>query len=185
MHIFTTDRLLIRPLLAEDETFFCRQYTNEKVMEFNCGALSEKFAGLQFQRSLRANKRASNGGKKSVLTWAIVCKKSKSIIGTQTLSALILPYNKEILAKAKDEAIKQAELGIVLSTKVQRKGIAKEALTALINYSFSVLSLNKINAFYACNNQSSEKLFTRLGFIYDPSFQPLNTNNRYIYLEKQ
>ena len=40
MHSFTTKRLLIRPLLAEDETFFCRQLSNEKVIRYTGGALS-------------------------------------------------------------------------------------------------------------------------------------------------
>lgn len=64
MHSFTTERLFIRPLLAEDETFVCRQYSNEKVMRHNGGAITRIEASKAFSRLLKANHRAINGSKK-------------------------------------------------------------------------------------------------------------------------
>jgi len=176
MHSFTTERLLIRPLIKEDETFFCQQLTNEKVMRYTGGTLALDEANKVFQRSLRANERAKNGGKKSVLTWAILCLNTETIIGTQTLSFLVLPHNAEIIQQAEIKDIKQAEIGIVLKTEIQGKGIGKEAIEALVKYGFHSLTLEKINAFYADKNIASRKLFTNSNFTLGAT-SPLKTSD--------
>jgi len=50
VHNFTTERLLIRPLLAKDETFFCLQYSNEKLMRHNGGAITRTEASKAFSQ---------------------------------------------------------------------------------------------------------------------------------------
>jgi len=184
VHSFITERLLIRPLLAKDQTFFCQQYTNEKVMDNTGGALSQIEAEKQFQRSLRANERAKNGEKKSVLTWAITCLNSGTIIGTQTLSFLILPHNSDVMKQTELDGIAQAEVGIVLSIESQGKGLGKEALAALVEYGFNSLSLDRINAYYVKSNLASARVFARLNFIYDSESKLKNTENtEHCYLQ--
>ena len=177
VHSFTTDRLLIRPLLAEDETFFCQQYTNEIMMRNTGGALSLIEAKKQFLRSLKANERANRGGKKSVLTWAIVCLSTGKIIGSQTFSYLTLPHNIEVIKQTELNGRVQAEVGIVLSIESQGKGLGKEALTALVEYGFNSLLLDRINAFYVKSNLASARVFARLNFICDSASQLKNTEN--------
>lgn len=184
MHSFTTERLLIRPLLAEDEKFFCQQLTNEKVMRYTGGRLDLDEASKVFQRSLRANERAKNGGKKSVLTWAILCIDTQGIIGTQTLSFLVLPHNAEIIQQAEIKGIKQTEIGIMLKSEIQGKGIGKEAIEALVQYGFHSLTLEQINAFYAANNIASRKLFTSLNFTLGSISQFKNSNYSHQFIEK-
>jgi len=184
VHSFTTDRLLIRPLLAEDETFFCQQYTNEIMMRNTGGALSLIEAKKQFLRSLKANERANSGGKKSVLTWAIVRLDTGIIIGSQTFSFLTLPHNIEVIKQTELNGRVQAEVGIVLSIESQGKGLGKEALTALVEYGFNSLSLDRINAFYVKSNLASARVFARLNFICDSESQLKNTENtEHCYLQ--
>jgi RimJ/RimL family protein N-acetyltransferase len=183
MHSFTTERLLIRPLIAEDEAFFCQQLTNEKVMRYTGGTLALDEASKVFQRSLRANERAKNGGKKSVLTWAILCLNTETIIGTQTLSFLVLPHNAEIIQQAEVKGIKQAEIGIVLKSEIQGKGVGKEAIEALVQYGFNSLTLEQINAFYADKNIASRKLFTSLNFTLGATSQLKNVDYSHQHIE--
>ncbi len=181
MHSFTTERLLIRPLLADDETFFCRQFTNEKVMRYTGGTLSKEEASKVFHRSLRANERAKKGGKKSVLTWAIVCRKKEAIIGTQTLSYLIRPHNEEIMSAAELDDIKQAEIGIMLTPKANGKLFPEEAMGALMEYGFTQLKITRINAFYDSRNFATKRFVNKLGFNFSSKYQQEHSTASYQY----
>ena len=184
MHSFTTKRLLIRPLLTEDETFFCQQYSNEKVMRHNGGAITQDEAKKAFLRLLKANHRAINGDKKTIITWAIICKNNNTIIGTQTFSFLIRPHNAKIMSPLDENEIKQAEIGIILCPKANGKLFPEEAMGALMEYGFTHLKFNKINAFYSNKNLATKRFVKKLGFIYNPALQDVGTNNSYQYADK-
>lgn len=164
MHSFTTERLLIRPLAEQDRHFFCQQFTNEKVMRHNGGVLNNEKANKVFQRSLNANQRARKGGKKSLLTWAIVCLEKEVIIGTQTLSFLIRPHNKQVMLKAEKKGIKQTEIAIMLAPKSNGKLYPEEAMGALMEYTFKQLNYNRISAFYNSQNLATKRFIDKLGF---------------------
>jgi ribosomal-protein-alanine N-acetyltransferase len=192
MHSFTTERLLIRPLSEQDRHFFCQQFTNEKVMRHNGGILNNEQASKAFQRSLNANERARKGGKKSLLTWAIVCLKKEVIIGTQTLSFLIRPHNKKIMQQAEKKGLKQTEIGIMLAPKSNGKLYPEEAMGALMEYTFSQLKYNRVNAFYDSKNLATKRFVDKLGFTpakefaSESNYQNENTNKTsYHYYDHQ
>ncbi|WP_286946545.1 GNAT family N-acetyltransferase [Exiguobacterium sp. UBA4551] len=58
----------------------------------------------------------------------------------------------------------RAELGFELSPAYQGQGIAKEAALAVIEYGFTELSLNRIEALVLPENTASQRLLERLGF---------------------
>lgn len=184
MHSFTTERLLIRPLLEEDEDFFSRQYSNKKVMRHNGGALTPLEANKAFFRSLKANHRAISGGKKSVITWTIICKNSHSIIGTQTFSFLIRPHNAKIMSQVAMDETKQAEIGIVLCPKANGKLFPEEAMGALMEYGFTYLYFDKINAFYASKNLATKRFVKKLGFVFNSALQDEPLKNSYQYAKR-
>jgi len=190
MHSFTTERLFIRPLIKEDETFFCQQLTNEKVMRYTGGTLDIDEASKIFQRSLRANERAKNGGKKSVLTWAILCLNTETIIGTQTLSFLVLPHNAEIIQQAEVKRIKQAEIGIMLSPNANGKLFPEEAMGALMEYAFDQLEYGRISAFFDNRNLATKRFVNKLGFtattkLDETSKNQITNNTSYHYFDHQ
>ena len=185
MNSFTSKRLTFRPITTADQSFFAQQYTNANIMRHNGGALTRTDAIQQHTRLMRDNQRAQNGDKKTIVTWAIVCRNSQNIIGILTLCYLTFPYNSHVIKQGLNSNINQAEVGIILVEQQQNKGFAQEALNALIHFSFNVLALTKINAFYNRDNAQSEKLFTRLGFSYDDNSPQKNTDKHYCYLEKR
>ncbi|TQV89141.1 GNAT family N-acetyltransferase [Aliikangiella coralliicola] len=59
---------------------------------------------------------------------------------------------------------KQAELGIALDTAFQRKGLASEAITGLVDFLFNQFDLHRIHVSIDARNQASMKLFEKSGF---------------------
>ncbi|AAZ24172.1 GNAT family N-acetyltransferase [Colwellia psychrerythraea] len=173
MYSFTTERLMIRPLRAEDEVFYCQLYADSKVMENIGKTITKKQARQWFKRALKA----LSSPKKSVVTLAIVKKSTNNIIGIQALSW----QNTTQILKPCSQKLVQAEIGIMLTTKAQGQGFGKEAIKALMAYGFVYHSLDRINAFYAKKNLASERLFNSLHFIYDLSAQNCNSQNSYQY----
>lgn len=180
MHSFTTERLLIRPLNAEDESFFCHLFTNEKVMRHTGGVLSQTDAIKAFQRSFQANAEIISGGRKTVMTWAIINIENMSIIGTQTISFLTRPYNENVISR-KDDLI-EAEIGIMLAPKSNGKLFPEEAISALIKYGVTQLKIQRINAFYSNKNFATKRFLNKLGFMYSDEYDNENKDMSYQYL---
>jgi len=59
---------------------------------------------------------------------------------------------------------RRAGIGILLDPKYQGNGFAAEALTLLIDYSFSFLKLHQLYAHVPVSNEPSKKLFSSCGF---------------------
>jgi RimJ/RimL family protein N-acetyltransferase len=59
----------------------------------------------------------------------------------------------------------RADVGFELSKEYWGKGLASEALEAVINYGFEQLNLQRIQALIEPPNDSSQKLVERKGFI--------------------
>jgi len=56
------------------------------------------------------------------------------------------------------------EIGIAIRPEHQRKGYAREAIALLLRYYFHELRYQKVNAYIVDVNESSLRLFERLGF---------------------
>lgn len=186
MHSFTTERLLIRQLAETDREFYCQLYTDAKVMRSIGKPMTASTANKAFNRSLKALSRE----KKSVLTWAIITKETNNIIGIQALSWQKPPYeliqktSNNIEKKTENNAINQTEIGIMLATKANGQLYPEEAMGALMEYAFNYLFIDRINAFYASKNLATKRFIKKLGFHYDATQQPENTNDYYQYFDK-
>lgn len=58
---------------------------------------------------------------------------------------------------------RQAEIGYTLSRAYQRRGIASEAVSHVLNYAFLTLELHRVMAITDCENVASVTLLERLG----------------------
>jgi ribosomal-protein-alanine N-acetyltransferase len=56
-------------------------------------------------------------------------------------------------------------LGYSLDGAAQGKGLAREAVGAVVDYAFATLGLHRIEANYQPNNDRSGKLLRSLGFV--------------------
>ncbi|AAZ27985.1 GNAT family N-acetyltransferase [Colwellia psychrerythraea] len=176
MHAFTTERLLIRPLISEDEHFYCYQYTDKKMMRIVGEPLTQEQASAAFHRALKAN----NLEQDTVRTWAIVDKAANDIIGTQALSWLATRQT----TKPSSSPIEQVEIGIMLATRANGKLLPEEAVSAIMEYGFKQLNIGRINAFYANKNRATQRILKKIGYIFEPCLQDNTTDNGYQYFEQ-
>jgi RimJ/RimL family protein N-acetyltransferase len=75
----------------------------------------------------------------------------------------------------KDPVNRQAIIGWLLGTKYQGRGLATEAVRALITYGFDEMSLHRIYARTGLKNTRSWKLMERLGMRREAHFKKSHT----------
>ena len=89
---------------------------------------------------------------KTLFQWGIALAADDRVIGTSTLFRL-------------DEQSRRAEIGYILDRRQWGKGLASEALTALLDFAFREMNLHRIEADIEPRNAASVKIIERLGFV--------------------
>ena len=87
------------------------------------------------------------------LLWGVEEKLTHHLIGTVSLWQFKDDY-------------KVCEIGYVTQTKYHGKGYTKEAIEAVLTYGFQKLKLKQINAYTEIQNEPSNLMLQRLGFVY-------------------
>jgi len=85
--------------------------------------------------------------------WGIHLKSNDKMIGTVGFTTL-------------DHIMNSGSVGYVLNTKYTGKGFASEALKTVINFGFSVLKLERLEARFIIENKASQRVLEKCGFIY-------------------
>lgn len=88
------------------------------------------------------------------IRWGITMKNSNKLIGTCGFHALEPDHFK-------------AEVGYELHPDYWGQGIMTEALARIIQYGFTEMGLNRIEALYVPMNTASKKVLEKNGFIYE------------------
>jgi len=145
-----TERLSLRKLSLDDanEIFFLR--SDERVNKF---MERSRAASLEDAHNF-INKTNHEIENNECVDWAITFKDDSGLIGSICFWNISIEENK-------------AEVGYELLPDFQRKGIAQEALSAVINYGFDVVKLQTIEAYTHKENVASIKLIEKFGFTRD------------------
>ena len=145
-----TERLSLRKLSLDDanEIFFLR--SDERVNKF---MERLRAASLEDVHNF-INKTNHEIENNECVDWAITFKDDSGLIGSICFWNISIEENK-------------AEVGYELLPDFQRKGIAQEALSAVINYGFDVVKLQTIEAYTHKENVASIKLIEKFGFTRD------------------
>lgn len=98
---------------------------------------------------LRDGERHAEAG--TLFEWGIARREDDALIGTCTLFRI-------------DRDHRRAELGYILRRDHWGRGLAKEALTAVIDRAFGTLALHRLEADTDPRNTASRRLLERLGF---------------------
>lgn len=156
--VLETERLTLRQLTDFDVTDIYRLRRNEEVNRYlqRLWPGSEEHA-LDFIRDI--NDGINNN---TWIYWAITLSGSDNVIGTVALWKF-------------DAYENSAELGYELLPAFQGQGIMREALTAILDHAFNVISLSVIEASTHKNNVKSIKLLNKLRFDFVPG--KLDTEN--------
>lgn len=89
-----------------------------------------------------------------VASLAIVLKQTNKLIGTIGFSNLNVEHS-------------SAEIGYSLAKNMWNKGIMTEALMAMVDFGFTKLKLNRIEAQHDLENYASGKVLEKCGFTYE------------------
>ena len=145
--ILKTERLTLRQLTVNDEKEI---FTLRSDVEIN------KYLDRQVSNTIDdarnfIKKVNENINKNDSLYWAITLSDKNVLIGTICLFSF------------SDETDK-CEIGYELLTNFQGQGIMTEALEKVIDFAFNTIKVQKIEAFFHIDNQSSIKLLEKFSF---------------------
>jgi [ribosomal protein S5]-alanine N-acetyltransferase len=145
--ILRTERLTLRQLVINDE---------QEIFTLRSDSEINKYLDRQVSKTIEdarnfINMVNENINKNDSLYWAITLSDNNKLVGTICL------FN------FSDENDK-CEIGYELLTKFQGRGIMKEAVEKVIDYAFNTIKVQKIEAFFHRDNQSSIRLLDKFSF---------------------
>ena len=141
--ILTTERLTLRQLVINDEQEIFTLRSDSEINKY----LDRRLSNTIDDARNFINKIIENNS----LYWAITLSDKNILIGTICLFGF------------SDENYK-CEIGYELLTNFQGQGIMKEAAEKVIDYAFNTIKVQKIEASFHRDNQSSIKLLEKLSF---------------------
>ena len=145
--VLTTERLTLRQLVINDEREIFTLRSDSEINKYLDRQLSNT---IDDARNF-INKVNENINKNDSLYWAITLSDKNVLIGTICLFSF------------SDETDK-CEIGYELLTNFQGQGIMTEAVEKVIDFAFNTIKVQKIEAFFHIDNQSSIKLLEKFSF---------------------
>lgn len=142
-----TDRLLLRPLREEDAADLFGIFSDPVVMRYWA---TPPWPAMQVAHELIARDIKSMAGG-DYLRLGIECLADGRLIGNCTFFSFV-------------PQCQRAEIGYALAHAAWGHGYMHEALSALVEYGFSELALNRIEADLDPRNDGSARTLQRLGF---------------------
>lgn len=145
--VLETERLRLRMIRPADITAVFEIFGDENVT---------RYYGLETYTSIdQAAERIAiyrqNFAKRRSIRWGITSKEDNWLIGTVG----IMNWKPRFF---------NAALGYDLAQRYWRQGIMFEALTAVLNYAFTTMQMNRLEAFVMPKNKPSSQLLEKLGF---------------------
>ncbi len=149
-----TERLTLRQITRDDANEIFSLRSDKEIMRYisrpPAVTMEDAYKWVQVIFDLLEN----NDG----ITWGISTKDSPLLIGTIGLWRIVKPHYR-------------AELGYMLQTAHQQKGITSEALVAVINHGFKEMKLHSIEAQASPENAASLKVLDKAGFVREAYFK--------------
>lgn len=147
--ILETERLVLRSITQDDAEFWVRNFSDPDVEELSgCEGPKDIEAARKEIETYTTTPFSKNTG----IRWGITIKGSNQLIGTAGYYAW-----------AKGTGY-HAEVGYDLLREHRRKGIMREALTAIVSYGFETMKLHRIQVKIDPRNEASIRLVEGLGF---------------------
>jgi ribosomal-protein-alanine N-acetyltransferase len=144
-----TKRLLLHQISVDDTEAIYQYYSDPRVTEFFMNPLTDMSRARAIAEEYAGYNNTDTG-----IVWGIYFKDNPALIGT---------CGYEIFSKWD----KRGDIGYDLATPYWGQGIMKEALLAVIKYSFTQLDLNRIQAFILSENTRSIQLLKSMNFKVD------------------
>lgn len=165
--ILTTKRLTLRQLIIDDELEIFLLRSDPAINKYLDRQSCEAIEGAR----IFINQVNENIHKNVSLYWAMTLPDRNKLVGTICLYGFA------------DEN-ESCEIGYELLTNFQGQGIMQEAVEKVIDYAFSKMNLQKIEAFLLKDNQRSINLLEKLSFCNLNKQAETNPDLIYYYLNR-
>jgi ribosomal-protein-alanine N-acetyltransferase len=150
MESIRTSRLFLRPLSQADAPAMFAIMADPDTMRFwDWPAFTDPDTVEEIVAAQLADMEAGNA-----LYWAVCLQKDGPAIGCCDLSEI-------------DRHHARAEVGFLFGRESWGQGYATEAMTAIADYAFDALGLQRLWARFHAGNDKSRALLERLGFAYE------------------
>ena len=144
-----TERLRLRPFTADDLPAFVAYRARPEVAAYQ--SWDETFDLADAERFLAEQEAVSFGSPGAWVQLAIEDRDTGALLG-------------DCAVKVLDHQPGTAELGVTLSPNHQGRGIATEALEAVVRHLFDEADMHRVYAETDDRNQAVHRVFERLGF---------------------
>lgn len=152
--ILKTRRLLLREINDEDAAAIHEMRNNKRISEFIARPESQTFEEAKTLVDKCKNSFANRDG----IGWAAILRDGKNTIGTCGFNRI-------------EHLNLRAELGGEMSTQYWGKGIAEEAVKAIVEFGIQQLGLHSIEARVWPANRGAVYLLEKLGFQKEAHFR--------------
>ncbi|WP_096187879.1 GNAT family N-acetyltransferase [Evansella halocellulosilytica] len=146
--LLETKRLLLRKVNKEDAKSILNYLSDKEVVKYYGLApfksINDALDEISWYQSIQSNKTG--------IRWGITLKEQGIVIGSCGFHNIVSQHFR-------------TEIGFELSKDQWGKGIAVEAVEAIIRYGFERMNFNRIEALIEPPNLSSQKLVEKMGFI--------------------
>jgi len=138
---------LRRPEFADADDLFAVFSDREVMRYWSRTAFADRAEAVALIESIHALARQG-----TLLQWAICTNDDDRAIGTCTLAGI-------------DRANGRAEVGFILGRAHHGQGLAREAVSTVLDHAFETLGLRRVEADVDPRNRASIALLDRLGFV--------------------
>ncbi|WP_425445473.1 GNAT family N-acetyltransferase [Virgibacillus ndiopensis] len=146
--VLETDRLVLRQVTKEDASSLLKYLSDQDVMRYvglePFKSINDAMDEISWYHSILK--------KRTGIRWGITLKDQGEVIGSCGFLNLVSQHYR-------------SEIGFELSREHWGKGIASEAIEAVIRYGFEQIDLQRIEALIEPPNIPSQKLVEKQGFI--------------------
>ena len=168
---FETDRLILRPLEVYDVDDFFEMNNNPNVNRYLRNPLLNKLDVEKYINKIREEYKKNGIGR-----FGVILKENNKLIG---FSGLKFRANEE------NGHVNFYDIGYRFSEDYWRKGYAKEAALAWLEYGFKEMKLKMIHAYAETENIPSNNLLKLLGFQFTNSYLVNKTLHNWYQLENK
>lgn len=152
--IILTDRLKLRAInLTDSQEIFALRSDVEVLKYLDRPAAKFLEEAIEFIQKNIEQLRTNDG-----ISWAITLKEKPELIGTIGFWKI-------------DKEHHRAEIGYMLFTAQQQKGLMQEAITAVLQYGFNTMHLHSVEANVNPDNAASKKLLLKNNFVQEAYFR--------------
>lgn len=152
--VLETPRLHLRQVVLDDAPEMFAMRSDKELMRYIDRPLAQNEDEARERIEMMNTSLEKNEG----ISWAMSLKGDATMAGTLGIWRL-------------DKENYRGEIGYMLNSQFQGKGLMKEALIAVLDYGFNIMNLHSVEANINPENVASVQLAEKLGFVKEAYFR--------------